>query len=70
MTIIPDDLIDNDSVAKLLGVKPKTLAVWRGRKKGPPYYRLGSGIWYSEAELQIWIDKNKQDPEGVLEEEK
>ena len=44
--------------AEHLGVNAKTLARWRGKKRGPQFYKIGDGwfspIVYSVADLDAW----------------
>lgn len=42
--------------AEILGVKPRTLSVWRYQKKGPAYLRLPNGtIRYEADALLSWL---------------
>ncbi len=64
-----DDFISEAAAAKILGVKPITMRMWRYRDKqaedagdagrlvkAPPYVRLPTGrIRYSMAQLRAWI---------------
>lgn len=36
-----DDMIDTRTAAAMVGVAPVTMQVWRGRGKGPRYYKVG-----------------------------
>lgn len=52
-------LIDQTAAAELLGLRnPKTLAIWRVRRQGPPYCKLGKSVRYDPAALKAWIIKN------------
>lgn len=45
--------------AEVLGTSPNTLASWRFKGDGPPYYRLGDGdralVRYRRGELEEWL---------------
>lgn len=45
-------------VSTMINIKPQTLAVWRCRRKGPPYVNVGRVLYKLEDVLQ-WIDNNK-----------
>lgn len=46
------------------GIPIDTLRFWRHRGDGPPSFRLGARVVYDEAELNAWIDAQRQ-REGV-----
>jgi len=51
-------LISSTQAARVLGVKPQTLAVWRLRGRGPKFVRFGGPkgrVSYSKTALQEWI---------------
>ncbi len=35
------DLLSNKQAARLLGIQPNTLEIWRVQGKGPPFLKLG-----------------------------
>jgi excisionase family DNA binding protein len=47
-----------DQVAEYLIMSKTTLYGWRGRKYGPPSYRLGNQIRYRPDEVRAWVDAN------------
>lgn len=55
MDVLVEPLLDSGRVSKLLGVEPATLAAWRKRCYGPPWYRIGKKIKYSEHDLRRWM---------------
>jgi len=58
-------LLTTGDVSKMLSVHPITLRVWRCRKVGPPWIRLGPGraaIRYDPEALQHWLDLNTVEP--------
>lgn len=44
--------LDNDEAADFLGLKPNTLEVWRTKKKGPKYSKIGSRVLYDISDLE------------------
>jgi predicted DNA-binding transcriptional regulator AlpA len=49
-------LLTENEVADTIGVKPQTLQVWRSRKQGPPYVKLGKQVYYRYMDLHWWIE--------------
>jgi len=52
----PTDLLDTDEAARLIGVQPQTLNLWRctGRY-ALPFVRVGSRIRYRRKDLESWL---------------
>lgn len=52
----PQILLSTRQVAALIGVESSTLAVWRRRGIGPPWYRLqGHLVRYDRVALLVWL---------------
>ena len=49
--------------AKFLGVAVQTLRNWRHLRKGPPYVKLGRAVRYRDNDLNVYIEKNRINPE-------
>jgi hypothetical protein len=49
------DLIPSAALARLLGIKPDTLVLWRANGKSPPFLRLGGRIYYRRAVVEAWL---------------
>jgi predicted DNA-binding transcriptional regulator AlpA len=47
--------------AKLLSVAPGTMRNWRLKRRGPPYYKVGRLIRYSEAEVLWFAERGRID---------
>lgn len=45
-----------ESMAKQLRVKRNTLAVWRVKKKGPKFIKVGNNIFYPIPSARQWIE--------------
>lgn len=52
---IRQNLLTDDQVAAILGVKPHTLAVWRCKGIGPKFIRIGRRIRYPEPGLDEFL---------------
>jgi len=50
--------------ANALGVSLCTLANWRRKNHGPPYFKVSRQlVMYDEDELRRWLDKKRVDPD-------
>lgn len=48
-----------DDVSRELGVDIKTVAGWRQRKKGPPYYKFEGAVRYVPADVRSYKAANR-----------
>jgi DNA-binding transcriptional MerR regulator len=51
-------LINNEQAAKLLGIRPQTLRLWRYRGTGPAYIRLTGKtgrVMYDTTDIAEWL---------------
>jgi len=53
-------LLDSIKVARLLGVEVETLGAWRRKGYGPPWYRVGKNVRYTETDLRLWMNGQAQ----------
>jgi hypothetical protein len=54
------DLLTEAEAAALLGVEPKTLAVWRSTKRYPlPYIKIGRLVRYQRCDLIAFVDSRR-----------
>jgi hypothetical protein len=51
-------LLSEDDLSALIGVDPRTLAVWRCQKRGPDIVRLGRAVFYRRQDVLDWIALN------------
>jgi len=58
-----EPLLTPSRVARILGIEVETLAAWRRKEYGPPWYRIGKKIRYSEAEILSWMSTRAQPPQ-------
>jgi hypothetical protein len=54
--LMTTELLNTESAAGFLDVKPATLISWRHRRIGPPFLRLGRLIRYRPVDLIAWLD--------------
>ena len=64
-------LLSESELAAIIQVKPHTLAVWRVRKRGPAFVRLGKRVFYRRTDVENWIaaqcnptDQHTPEPEN------
>ncbi len=50
--------------AEALSTSLRTLARWRAEGIGPPYFVVGSNIYYPRAQMIRWISRQVDGPEG------
>ena len=55
-----NELLNEATVAKRLGVETKTLQAWRCRGNGPPFVRVGRLVRYEPDSLQQWIEARRR----------
>ena len=61
-------MLTQDQAAELLGLSnPKTLAAWRLRRQGPPYFRVQTSIRYRKEDIDQWLERSRVDPAAVIE---
>ena len=54
---LPDELLMQDRVARILIVEEKTLETWRSRGGGPVYIKIGARlVRYRASDVQKFID--------------
>jgi hypothetical protein len=52
--------LKTNSAAEKIGVTPETLANWRWKQIGPPYYRVQGLILYRDDEIDAWVAAGRQ----------
>ena len=55
--IFPDGRMDGRNAGHYLGVKEKTLAMWRASGTGPRFIKRGRIFYYKE-DLDAWLNEN------------
>ena len=49
-------VVSDTELAAALSVSTTTLAIWRSKKIGPPYVKLGKNVFYTYNDLCTWVD--------------
>jgi predicted DNA-binding transcriptional regulator AlpA len=50
------DLLKDADVAKMLGIKPDTLRIWRLAGKGPKFLKIGThNVRYRRETVEAWL---------------
>lgn len=57
-TLKDNALLDTIGAAYKLGLQPSTLKLWRHKKIGPKYIKVGRSIRYSLADLEEYIEEH------------
>lgn len=52
-------------VHEIYQISPSTLAIWRHKKKGPPYCKVEGRVYYLEKDLDEFFELNKMQTEEV-----
>lgn len=50
--------MDTPKAAEYLDLAAITLAIWRGKGKGPDYFKIGGRISYTKEQLDAFIQKS------------
>ncbi len=58
MALHIDELLTTQEAAKILKVKPNTLAKWRVIGAGPLFVTMGRAVRYRLSDLKIFIERN------------
>ena len=57
----PDELLDNEQTAALLGIKPNTLEIWRCKSRGPEFVKMGdtpqAPVRYRRSKVLEWVER-------------
>lgn len=59
--IMEEKLLTRIEAAKILGIKPNTLVIWRLQgKPSPDFYKINGIIRYKESDIRAFIEASKQ----------
>lgn len=53
---LPDAYLTAQQVASLTGFTEKALRTMRGRRIGPPYFKVGRHVRYRSDDVRRWIE--------------
>lgn len=51
-------IMTEQQLADELGIKCKTLILWRRANKAPPHVKIGKGIRYRVEDVKAWLASN------------
>lgn len=51
-------LLSEEELARMLEVKPNTLAHWRARREGPDFTKVGKLVFYRLEDVREWLSVN------------
>mgnify|MGYP001171456291 CR=1 FL=1 len=51
-----EELIDQITMSRLCGIRPKTAETWRVRGFGPRYVKVGALVRYRNADVRAWME--------------
>lgn len=58
--------LTSPQLAERLGVATITVKVWRQRRKGPPYVKIGRSVRYRVADVEAWADQQRVTPSEAV----
>lgn len=58
-------LMSPNGLCEYTGIPVQTLANWRWRGEGPPWFKLGRHVRYRLADVEKWLDNNAQGGEAA-----
>ena len=58
----PVEYLDNARAAAFLELQPKTLEIWRTRREGPPFLKIGKIVRYAITDLRAYMEAHRQKP--------
>ncbi|MEE1611127.1 helix-turn-helix transcriptional regulator [Microvirga sp. CF3016] len=53
-------LLRDKEVAEILRVSVSTLTLWRSKRIGPPFIKIGNGVRYPEADLETYLEAGRR----------
>lgn len=56
VVILPDGRMDRKNAARYLGMRSKTLAMWKTLGKGPKFRKVGGKAFYFKGDLDAFIE--------------
>ena len=67
-----EQLMDENDVAELLNLSPRTIQRWRVEGAGPPFLKMGVGpgrpgskgsgsVRYSPSDLESWLERQRRE---------
>ena len=57
-------LLTNEEAASYLRLRPQTLRVWRYKRKGPQFLKIGNKVCYRRDDLDRWLESRVRPRSG------
>jgi hypothetical protein len=61
----PQEMVDEQEAAAIIGVQPQTMAAWRSHNRGPTYYKVGRYVRYRPHDLGRYVAAGKVTPSAA-----
>lgn len=58
------ELMTESDLADMVNVDVAAVRAWRSQSKGPPWTRLGRGVFYRRQDVRDWIASKVERPEN------
>ena len=56
-----DRLLNSEEVSEYLGISTHTVEMWRRKKIGPPWSKIGRAVRYKESDVSAWVESRSQE---------
>lgn len=56
------EYLSGKQLAELLGISESTVTLWRAQGKGPAWIKCGRSVRYARADVDAWLEQNRQGP--------
>lgn len=56
-----DRLLKSKELAEVFGLTDNALRMWRSQGQGPPYFKIGHRVRYSEAKVRDWLEDRERE---------
>ena len=59
-SLLGDEFLTPDALARELGKSPRTLARWNVLRCGPPKIRVGRSVYYRRTSVRQWLESREE----------
>jgi predicted DNA-binding transcriptional regulator AlpA len=56
-----DRLLKSKELAEVFGLTDNALRMWRSQGQGPPYFKIGHRVRYSEEKVREWLEDRERE---------
>jgi predicted DNA-binding transcriptional regulator AlpA len=56
-----DRLLKSKELAEVFGLTDNALRMWRSQGTGPPYFKIGHRVRYSEVRVREWLEDREKE---------